>query len=216
MAYLRLCDSAIIFRLLAIKGTPLPARLTGSDLTPELLQIAETEGWRVFLFGSDVPTLERVQKRYPRVICGAASPPIHDRPWDLEDLNKSYLLQIKAANPDLLFVALGVKKQEYWTRKYFAQTEVPVTICVGASLDFIGGRIYRAPQFVSKIGLEWLWRLLLEPRRLWRRYSGDTLFLVRHGIGEIMNWRRNNVAASTSSHSDPISAFNLNNSDVTE
>lgn len=185
-AELRLCDSAILTRMLAIKGTPLPARLTGSDLTPELLDIAEKEGLRVFLFGSDRETLEKVRARYPRSICGIESPPVCDCPWDLEDLNEQYLWQIKKARPDLLFVALGVRKQEYWARKYFLRAEVPVTLCIGASLDFIGERIRRAPRFVSRIGMEWLWRLCLEPGRLWKRYSGDAGFILKFGIREIL------------------------------
>lgn len=171
--------------MLVLKESPLPARLTGSDLTPELLGIAEREGWRVFLFGSDRETLERVRQKFPRTICGLACPPICDCPWDLDQENEKYLSQIKEARPDLMFVALGVRKQEYWARKYCARSEVPVTLCVGASLDFIGERIRRAPRVFSRVGLEWFWRLCVEPGRLWRRYSGDAVFLLRFGIGEL-------------------------------
>jgi N-acetylglucosaminyldiphosphoundecaprenol N-acetyl-beta-D-mannosaminyltransferase len=185
-AELRLCDSAILSAMLVVKGRRLPARLTGSDLTPKLLSLAEKNGWRVFLFGSDEATLEKVRKKYPAVICGVATPPFHDHPWELDDLNEQYLTQIRGSNPDILLVALGVRKQEYWARKYFVRSGVPVTMCIGASLDFIGNRIQRAPRLLSKVGLEWLWRLGVEPSRLWQRYSGDFAFVMRHGLTELL------------------------------
>lgn len=177
-AELRLCDSAVLFRMLRLQGTPLPARLVGADLTPKLFRLAEENCLRVFLFGSDQPTLERVRKKFPKVVCGVACPPVHEALWELDELNEGFLRQIQALKPDIMFVALGVRKQEFWARKYFEASGVPVTLCIGASLDFIGGRILRSPKIFSWLGFEWLWRLGVEPRRLWRRYSGDAFFLV--------------------------------------
>lgn len=204
-AELRLCDSALLFRLLALKGTPLPARLTGSDLTPRLLELAEKEGLRIYLFGSDQPTLNRVRLRFPKAVCGMSCPPIHERPWELDDLNDNFLRDIRASKPDILFIALGVRKQEYWARKYFMQSAVPVTICIGASLDFLGGRIWRSPKMISKLGFEWLWRLALEPHRLLRRYSGDVLFIIERGLGELLR-NRASVFSSKEIGEDSVSS----------
>lgn len=194
-ADLRLCDSAIISMMLTISGQALPARLTGSDLTSRLLRIAEAEGIRVYLLGSDMPTLKKVQGIYPTAVCGMGSPPIHERPWELDDLNETYLKDMHEARPDILFLAMGAKKQEFWARKYLVKAGVPVVLCIGASLDFIAGRVMRSPRLISRMGFEWLWRLMTEPWRLWRRYSSDALFLLRRGAFELFKasfqtWRR--------------------------
>jgi N-acetylglucosaminyldiphosphoundecaprenol N-acetyl-beta-D-mannosaminyltransferase len=78
--------------------------------------------------------------------------------------------RIRDARPDLLLVALGAPKQELWTQRVREQIRPAVAVCIGASLDFITGRVTRAPQWISSMGLEWLYRLIQEPRRLWRRY----------------------------------------------
>jgi N-acetylglucosaminyldiphosphoundecaprenol N-acetyl-beta-D-mannosaminyltransferase len=166
--------------------------LTGSDTTPRLLAWAEERGYRVFLFGSDQQTLEKIGEIFPKAVVGLKCPPVHPELWRLEEENRNYVNAIKEARPDILLVALGVRKQELWTQKYFKECGVPITICIGASLDFIAGRIRRAPKWVSKIGLEWLWRLAMEPGRLWPRYSGDMWFLFRYGLIEVLK-RENKV-----------------------
>ena len=81
--------------------------------------------------------------------------------------------RIRAARPDLLLVALGAPKQEFWIDEHFAEIAPAVALGVGASLDFIAGTIRRSPRWMSKVGLEWLYRLGQEPKRLWRRYLVD-------------------------------------------
>ena len=91
--------------------------------------------------------------------------------------------QIKAANPDILLVAFGNPKQEKWIHMYADQVQVPVMIGVGGTLDFIAGNLRRAPVWMQRTGFEWLYRLMQEPRRLWRRYIVDlyifSVFFVR-------------------------------------
>ncbi len=85
---------------------------------------------------------------------------------------------IKKCSPDVLFVGLGPPKQEKWIWKHKDEINVPVSIAVGASFDFIAGSVKRAPKWMQKIGLEWLFRLCQEPRRLWKRYLiGNTIFV---------------------------------------
>lgn len=185
---LSVCDSALLSLVFKLRGESLPARLPGSDLTPKLLRLAEAEGLRVFLFGSERDTLERVRGLFPTCIVGLESPPFCERLWELRDINERYARKIREADPDILFVALGVKKQEYWTESWLEKCGVPVTMCIGASLDFVGGRVRRSPGFVSRFGFEWLWRLFVEPKRLWRRYGGDAVFLLLNGPAEIFRY----------------------------
>jgi N-acetylglucosaminyldiphosphoundecaprenol N-acetyl-beta-D-mannosaminyltransferase len=187
MADLSLCDSAILSGLLKLKGSPLPARLPGSDMTPQLLRMAEEKGWRIFLFGSDDQTLERIRQLFPKAICGVICPPVHPHLWELDTINDEYVVQIKSAKPDLIFVGLGARKQEFWASKFYQRIEVPVTMCIGASLDFVGGRVRRAPSIVGKVGLEWLWRLMMEPKRLWSRYAADAVFLMTNLPKELLS-----------------------------
>jgi len=86
------------------------------------------------------------------------------------DDNDTTLEIIRQARPDLLLMALGCPKQEKWIARYSRQLGVPVSIGIGASLDFVVGARRRAPRWMQKVGLEWLWRLAHEPRRLWKRY----------------------------------------------
>jgi N-acetylglucosaminyldiphosphoundecaprenol N-acetyl-beta-D-mannosaminyltransferase len=83
---------------------------------------------------------------------------------------QAVLARIREARPDLILVALGAPKQELWTQRVRAEIGPAVAVCIGASLDFVTGRVARAPRWISAAGLEWLYRLVQEPRRLWRRY----------------------------------------------
>ena len=188
-ADIRLCDSAVLSLLSKIKGNPVPQRLTGSDVTVAIIAEARKKKWRIFLLGSDSQTLSRIYAMFPDIMCGIACPPVHPRVWEL-DCNEEYLQQIKAARPDILFVGLGARKQEYWTHRFYKESGVPVALCIGASLDFIGKRIMRAPFWISKIGCEWLWRLCMEPRRLTSRYASDALFLLTHLPRELFGTRQ--------------------------
>lgn len=188
-AALRLCDSAILSAILKLRRQALPARLTGSGLTPKLLEFAERNRHRVFLFGSDEGTLAQVRDKYPGAVCGFACPPRHEKPWEMEEANREYVAQIKESAPDLLFIALGARKQEFWADRYHAECNVPVTMCIGASLDFIAQRVKRAPVVMQRIGLEWLWRVCVEPNRLWQRYLGDGVFLLRRFLPELLRRR---------------------------
>ncbi len=177
-AAISVCDGAILYFLLKLKGDPVPEKLSGSDLTPALLEFAEAKGYRVFLFGSDEATLRDVEQRFPKAVAGWESPPIRPRIWEEDELNRDYVEKIRASGADMVFVALGALKQEFWARKFHRDYNVPLTFCIGASLDFISERVKRAPRVFSAIGLEWAWRLAMEPRRLWKRYFGDAVFLI--------------------------------------
>ena len=156
-------------------GNPLPERVTGSDLVPRLLGEAEQRGWRVFLLGgteaSVATAAEKTRSRHPRLeLVGAYSPPF--RP--LLDMDHQEIIQrIRMARPDILLVAFGCPKQEKWINMHYRSLGVPLSIGVGATIDFLAGTMTRAPRWMQRTGLEWIYRLLQEPRRLFRRYAAD-------------------------------------------
>ena len=162
-------------------GDRLPERVSGSDLVPCLCGLAAKYGYSVYLMGGQpgaaAASSRILQVKYPGLrIAGHACPPLgfHLDPA----VNKGFLEHIRKAKPDLLFVALGAPKQEIWIHRHKVELGVPVSIGVGATLDFIAGIVKRAPRFTHRLGVEWLWRLLCESRRLWRRYLVNDLPFV--------------------------------------
>ncbi len=154
---------------------PLPERVAGSDLVPRLLERCAARGLSVYFFGSDPETLDTVQTRlasqFPSLkVAGTASPPVGQmEDWD----NEAFVKSIREARPDVLLVALGFPKQDAWIRRFRDRLGVPLSIGIGASLDFIAGKQRRSPRWMQRTGLEWLWRLATDPRRLAGRYWRD-------------------------------------------
>lgn len=154
-------------------GLPLPEKISGSDLVSPLMQLAEAEGFRVYLLGGADGVAQRaalnLQRMHPRlVIAGTASPQIDLR--EPASQRRGIIDAIHAAAPDLVLVALGAPKQELWIHESAEALRPAVLLGVGASIDFLAGTARRAPSWISAAGLEWLYRLAHEPRRLWRRY----------------------------------------------
>ena len=148
-------------------GTPVPERVTGIDLMLSLIPKAAEAGWRVFLLGAAPgvakEAAENLKKQYPSLIIAGT----HDgyfKPHEEEDIVK----EIAAAKPHLLFVALGMPRQEQWIHKHKNKMGVPVAMGVGGSFDVIAGRVERVAPWLQKMNLEWLGRLMKEPQR-WRR-----------------------------------------------
>jgi N-acetylglucosaminyldiphosphoundecaprenol N-acetyl-beta-D-mannosaminyltransferase len=160
-------------------GTPLVQRLNGTDLVYAIAARAAAEGRSIFLLGAaegvSGQAAERLKSLYPGLrVAGTYSPPMgFERS---EEENDGIVERLRAASPDICFAAVGSPKQEIWMQRYCRESRVPLMIGVGASLDFIAGNKRRAPRVFQKAGLEWLWRLCTEPRRLWRRYLVDDMF----------------------------------------
>ena len=170
-------------------GNPLPERVTGSGMTPMLLARAETRGWRVFFLGGTETSVARAaantRAKHPRLqLVGAYSPPFKPLiEMDHEDI----LRRLREARPDILLVAFGCPKQEKWLNMRYRAAGVPVAIGVGATIDFLAGTMKRAPLWMQKTGLEWIFRLLQEPRRLFCRYATD---LWVFGWAILRQWRQ--------------------------
>jgi N-acetylglucosaminyldiphosphoundecaprenol N-acetyl-beta-D-mannosaminyltransferase len=170
---LSLVDGTPVLWASHLLGHPLPEKISGADLFLPLVQLARNRGFRVFLLGGAPGTVEiaaaRLLEQFPGVqIAGTASPEVGCGP--ASTLPPGIVEQLRAAAPDLLFVALGAPKQEFFIDQIQPLIGPCVAVAVGAALDFAAGRLQRAPVWVSKAGLEWAYRLWREPLRLWRRY----------------------------------------------
>jgi N-acetylglucosaminyldiphosphoundecaprenol N-acetyl-beta-D-mannosaminyltransferase len=171
-ADLCLADGMPLIWASRLLGSPLPEKVSGSDLMRPLMRLASERRWRVYLLGGAHGVAEEAAEKLTRelgvTIVGIDSPLVG--PDGIGDRSEQTLEALRAASPDLVLVAFGAPKQELWIDRFSDQLGPAVTIGVGGSLDFIVGRIRRAPAWMSRAGLEWLFRLLQEPRRMWRRY----------------------------------------------
>ncbi len=156
-------------------GNPLPERVAGADLVPLLIQVAAERDYRVFFLGASPESasqaMANLRRQFPRLkIAGNYSPPY--KPL-LEMDHDEIKRRIQEASPDLLFVSFGCPKQEKWMAMHYRSLGVPVIVGVGATIDFLAGRVRRAPVWMQRSGTEWIFRLAQEPRRLFRRYFTD-------------------------------------------
>jgi N-acetylglucosaminyldiphosphoundecaprenol N-acetyl-beta-D-mannosaminyltransferase len=182
-ASLVLADGMPVVAAARLLGRGIRERVAGSDLAPALFEAADEHGGlRVFLLGAAPGVADRaaanIVRRWPAVdVVGAYSPPLgfeHD--WAE---NEAILERIVAARPDVLVVGLGAPKQELWVDAHRQRIEVPVALCVGATIDFLAGEKCRAPRWMRRVGLEWLHRVASEPRRLLGRYLRDAWHFPR-------------------------------------
>lgn len=161
-------------------GSPLTERVAGADLVPRLARLSNEKDYGIFLLGATPGVCEAAAARLKEMgarIAGTLAPP----PCALDKFdNDSILAEIERANPDILLVALGSPKQEKWIYQNRHQLQVPVAIGIGGSLDFLAGAIPRAPAWMQRAGLEWLYRLSVEPRRLAPRYLKDAFGMARY------------------------------------
>ena len=150
-------------------GDPLPARVAGIDLMHELLGLSERKGYRVFVLGAKKDVLEQAVANAREMYPGLQLAGARDGYFD-DDEADSVAEQIRAAAPDILFVAMPSPKKEYWLARYGKLIGVPFVMGVGGAVDVLAGQTRRAPRWLQRAGLEWLYRLLQEPRRMVGRY----------------------------------------------
>lgn len=141
---------------------------TGTDFYPKLLELANKNCYSIYFLGSTEKVLlalaERIRIKYPNIkIAG-----YHHGYFDIRD--RSVVEKINSVHPNILLIGMGVPRQEFWLYDNFDDLSVSVAITVGAGIEFISGVKKRAPKIFQSLGLEWFFRLLQEPRRLWRRY----------------------------------------------
>jgi N-acetylglucosaminyldiphosphoundecaprenol N-acetyl-beta-D-mannosaminyltransferase len=186
-ASIRVADGAPLVALAKLRGTPLPERVPGVDLALATLAGAAQRGLTVYFFGGAPTTVARaltvLRERLPALrVAGYASPPV-----DLDRIGpeeSDALDDVRSARPDLLYLFLGTPKQEVWFFRRADRLPPTVAMAVGGAIDMIAGTRRRAPHWVQSIGMEWLWRLAQEPRRLAHRY------LVRDRRFVAIAWRQ--------------------------
>jgi N-acetylglucosaminyldiphosphoundecaprenol N-acetyl-beta-D-mannosaminyltransferase len=163
-------------------GFALPERVTGADLVPKLAAMAAEKGYRIYMLGALSEVAQRARQRlieaYPTLqIVGCVSPDV--KPLLAMD-SETLLRDICAAQPDILLVAFGNPKQEKWIHLHRERLcHIPVCMGVGGTFDFLAGKTSRAPMWMQRYGLEWLYRLAQEPKRLWQRYKNDLNYFSR-------------------------------------
>ncbi|HYZ47091.1 MAG TPA: WecB/TagA/CpsF family glycosyltransferase [Actinomycetota bacterium] len=160
-------------------GSSFPADLNGNFFTPLLLDRAAQRGWPTFLLGAAPGVIERAAEvlavRHP----GLAIVGTHHG-FMSPDEDAAVCARIRLSGAELLLVGLGMPRQEHWTYKNLAATGARLASTVGAFYDFQTGQVPRAPAWLNRVGLEWIHRLAMEPRRLWRRYLvGNPVFVAR-------------------------------------
>lgn len=174
--------ASIVFACRWLKAKSRPKeRIAGWDLFTFEMERLNKKGGKCFFMGSSERVLDLINKRaaaeYPNITVETYSPPYKSE-FTKED-NEAIISAINKANPDLLWIGMTAPKQEKWTYRHWAELDIHCHVgTVGAVFDFFAGTYKRAPQRWREHSLEWLYRLLKEPRRMWRRYVlGNPLFL---------------------------------------
>ena len=166
-------------------GTPIKEKISGSDLFPLLCKMAAEKGYKMFFLGAAegvaAKAAENLKKRFTGLqVVGTYSPPFGFEK-DQEEMEKIKGM-IKDANPDILIVGLGCPKQEKFMYHHCKELGVPISFGLGASFDFEAGNIKRAPKWMADHGLEWLFRITQDPKRLVKRYLVDDLKIFELAI----------------------------------
>ncbi|WP_419185410.1 WecB/TagA/CpsF family glycosyltransferase [Selenomonas ruminantium] len=161
-------------------GYEMPERVAGFDLAQELMRIAPSKKQKVFFFGSAPGVAEKAKAKAEELYPGIEIVGTRDGYFKPED-EPAIIEEIKAAQPDLLLAALGVPKQEKWLNAHLKELGVPVAIGVGGTLDVMAGVMKRAPYWMQKAKLEWLFRGLLQPKRAGRLMALPKFVLKVHG-----------------------------------
>lgn len=159
-------------------GCPLPERVAGIDLMQNLVKLAYEKGYRCFFLGANEEVVAKVVEIYsnvysPNIIAG------YRNGYFTSEEEESVAKQISESNADLLFVAISSPKKEIFMNKFKKTINVPFIMGVGGSFDVIAGKTKRAPLWMQNIGMEWFFRLIQEPRRMWKRYIiGNIRFVI--------------------------------------
>jgi N-acetylglucosaminyldiphosphoundecaprenol N-acetyl-beta-D-mannosaminyltransferase len=177
------CDGVGVMLAARILGGRIPARITYADWAWQLAAFASMQGFSLYLLGARPGVAQaaarRLKKHYPDLEIAGVRHGYFDHSARSPE-NEAVVEEINAAAPDILLVGLGMPLQEYWLIENRHRLDVGVALTGGAVFDYVSGRLRRGPHFLTGSGFEWLARLLIEPRRLWRRYLvGNPLFLLR-------------------------------------
>ena len=161
---------------------PVKEKVSGSDLSIELCRMAAEKGYTMFILGGKEgigdQAKAKMEDQYPGLqVVGTCAPPLG---FEKDEAELAKVRQaISAVSPDIVLCCLGCPKQEKWIDANWHDIDARVFLCAGATVDFLAGNVKRAPAWVSRIGMEWFYRFLMEPRRLFKRYFIDDMHLFR-------------------------------------
>jgi N-acetylglucosaminyldiphosphoundecaprenol N-acetyl-beta-D-mannosaminyltransferase len=172
-ASLSLVDGMPLLWCSRLIGERLPEKISGSDLVRPLIERCAQRGWRVFMLGGLPGAAEAAARAlardFPGLIMAGTYAPFIDLTRPASE-REEVIARIEQAQPHIVLVGLGAPKQELWIHESMAALRPAVLLGIGASIDFMAGVVPRAPRWMSRCGLEWLYRLMKEPKRMWRRY----------------------------------------------
>ncbi|WP_238884644.1 WecB/TagA/CpsF family glycosyltransferase [Clostridium sp. YIM B02551] len=161
----------------------LPERVAGIDQMERIIAMSEEKGYRVYFFGAKEEvvkaTVDVYKKKYPKLIIAG-----YRNGYFKDDENDEIINEMKKSKADVLFVGFTSPKKEFWLEENMSRTGIPFCMGVGGSFDVISGKLKRAPLFMQKVGLEWLFRLVQEPKRLWKRYLIGNIIFIYYVICE--------------------------------
>jgi N-acetylglucosaminyldiphosphoundecaprenol N-acetyl-beta-D-mannosaminyltransferase len=175
-----------------IMGLRVPERVTGVDLMEHLLARCAAEGFRPYFLGATRDVLNRamcqVRLRHPKLEIAGSQDGYFNADEEAEAVAR-----IQAAKPDCLFVGMPTPRKERFMAKYRAVLDVPFVMGVGGGIDILAGHVRRAPSAWQRLGMEWLYRVVQEPKRMWRRYLVSNMayavILARAVSGRALGWR---------------------------
>jgi N-acetylglucosaminyldiphosphoundecaprenol N-acetyl-beta-D-mannosaminyltransferase len=173
-------DGASVVWASRLLGRRLPERVAGVDLFARLVAAAAEDGHAIYLLGAKREVVEQVAAIFAARHPGLPVAGVHDGFWDDDD---DVIEHVRAARPHYLFLAIPSPRKEYWLRANLHRLDVPFVMGVGGSFDVVAGVTTRAPVFLQRIGMEWFWRFVQEPRRMWKRY------LVGNAKFAALTWR---------------------------
>ena len=180
-------DGMPLVWLSRLRGRRRTKRVYGPDLMRKMTAVSELHGYRQFYYGGAEDIAERLKltltAAHPRLqVAGTFCPPFRDL---MPEEDQAVVDTINAARPHIVWVGLSTPKQEFWMGSHLGRIEAPVMIGVGAAFDFLAGTKRQAPFWMQRSGLEWLFRLSTEPRRLWRRYAYIVPTFAILAVGEL-------------------------------
>lgn len=177
-----LVDGKPLVWISKLHGKPLKAKISGSDLVPLLCEVVAEKGYKIFIIGGKdgiaEQAKEKLENRLPKIkIVGTYAPPFgfEKNESELDKINQ----MISEAHPDLLIACFGCPKQEKWIYENIEKYNAKVSVCAGATVDFLAGNVKRAPRWMSDHGLEWFYRFTQEPKRMFKRYFVDDTKIVK-------------------------------------
>lgn len=177
-----LVDGKPLIWISKLHKRPVKAKISGSDLVPVLCKVAAKKNYSIFIIGGKDGIADQAKKKleekHPDIqVVGTYAPPFGFEK-DEEELARINTM-ITEAHPDLLIACFGCPKQEKWIYENYKKYDAKVSVCAGATVDFLAGNVSRAPKWMSDHGFEWFYRFLQEPRRMFKRYFIDDVQILK-------------------------------------